>query len=894
MSCYEDRIFIYDSGISYIYSITSLTFQTLPQGPILNSSCAILTQSSAYVLFGLESSDFSYNIYSIDLQELTWTYKTTENTAHLFGCAYIENNIYTFGGIEIQGLSNKLTKYYIDNIQSEIISSNITYPKARRFATMTYLLGSAYLIGGEYQGELLNDVWKLDIIKNTWHAVEYYNDFKGISKHCACSFAGSVVVFGGMTRDGLTSELLELSSELHWSKVSTSENKPSPRASACIVSVGAVLYIFGGVTHAGLSPELWKFEFGTLSYVKIATYVIGIAYHHCEIEDDILFVSFGKLSSGQYNSDVLAFSLSSLTFSTISTISYTATGSAVMTSSSYILLLGGEYYSHLSNSIYLFNVSDGAILEKHTLQSYFYGGSYTAFNKTIIVFGGSRGINSIPLSSNEASLYKIQYSSFPCPKGTKISNKTCEACPPGTYSDTLNSNDCTNCSKGTYNNNSMSHSKVFCLPCPYGYFSNEEGLSACYSCPSFSYCPVGAINPKIAYTESSITSINPNLSQSSTSAYNITLNLEIASIILGLAIIIWFALHKRFRVFIKIADIFKQNHNDKLNEPMILKKTEIGGCFTILFVIAGACLSAVTIIYFTLENSSTSQALVPLVSILQDYPDISGDITFWIYLNNYGGVCPINIACKNAIYAYDMEYSLFDTSCESIDGNCILTSYCKNCRLKSFPQLSMKVTGELCFASSIDVNITASSGIENKISSVIVDVQPETSKVLIGNTPSVVTIDTIYSVFDNEPSLKTGYYVISSTKPTLGSTFDPSDVPFYTSLFLEINLSKQNSALLTKVSQQQAFSLIFTGLLGGITGLLQIFSYFMDLTEGFFMRILYVIKSRRIINKSKKKSRKLDNNFDNSSVLATKKSLLMTDSARSYQEFTCEDGITMT
>ena len=658
-------------------------------------------------------------------------------------------------------------------------------------------------------------------------------------------------------------------------------SRPTPRQGACIVSNDSTLFIFGGETSAGLSGELWKFDIGSSIISLLSTYSVGIAYHACEFSNNILRIIYGKTSTGEYNQFIISVDLNSTSFDWEKSgpLPNPASSAVATVYDDKIVKFGGEFFEMALKEGEIFALDDMEIKTKVTASFGLVGSAFTVFNKSIFTFGGKRTGLAVDQASSGALSYLISIDELFCNKGTRKVAGGCEECPAGTYSDEVDSEECVQCPIGTYNSLSLSHSYLFCMPCPFNTFGPETGLSSCYTCPSFSYCPVGASEPKILYTESSITSINPELSTSSSQVDNLTFNIEMIFLAFGIFLILIFLSSDTLRRLVKKTDIFKQNHNEQLNSPMILKKTEIGGCFTVLFVVAAFCLSIITLLYFFLENESISQALVPLASILNDYPNISGDISFKISLKNFGGVCPTDELCKSSLSLTDFNYSSVDISCDQDKDDCSLHVFCYDCKLAAFPHLKMSIHQSRCFASSIELNITSDSGIQGQKSSTLIKIKPSEKEVLIGKGQSYISIDVIFSVYEDTDKLNTGYYVLSSTEPVVGSAYLPSEVPFFNQLLLDISLNKQNSALLTLVSLKQATELIFTGLLGGITGILQIFSYLMDSTESVYNKVNQKMKSRNKVIKVSEKTDFIKNNFDWKSVLATKHTLWLTDSA---------------
>lgn len=761
------------------------------------------------------------------------------------------------------------------------------------YGTFTILLGEGYLIGGESASEIYADVWKLNLNDFNWEPVLISGEYFGITRHAACTFSGSLIVFGGITNTGLSNKLYQYSLDGYLTEISnTAQATPSPRLGACMVSLNTSLYIFGGETVTGIfSPELWRFDFSNLTYTLIAEHFEGLAYHNCMVEENFLYAMFGKTNSGWYNLNVIRYNTSGYLeeweiFSEFT--EYTAWATVLLIQNE-VIRIGGEIDGLASNEIAIIDLKTGDITEKQSMDWAVFGSASGTFNKTVYMIGGVQSIGNVPVLNPSYRNIQINIPELLCDPGTRSDGNTCRGCRAGTFSLKSNSLDCANCAEGTYNSNSNSDSNKYCLPCPNDKFGPNKGLDACFDCPSFSYCPVGAIQPQLKYTASLENSTNPNLSTSISSYNSISFALEILCIAVGVTLILLFLSNRTIRKWFKSTDIFKQNHNEKLGQPMILRKTEIGGCFTMLFITASIYLSLITLIYFFLENISISQALVPLVSIEQGYNRISGDISFNIFLKNFGADCPGDDTCSKLLTTTDISYSEFLAVCTSIEKTCSLYYKFKDCELGSFPKLELKISKEMCFVSSIEVNITAATGIQDTVSSTLVTISPDEDKVLIGNTPSILSLAVIYSVYNTGTSVTTGYYIISNTQPTLGSAYAPSNVPFYSTLFLDINLNKEDSALLTLTDLQQATQLIVTGLLGGVTGLLQIFSYLMDTTESVYNYAVGKIKNKRKINNISWHSKQLESNFDKESVLITRQSIRMADCSFSSNDITVED-----
>lgn len=874
-------VYLYTNSTIACYNVSSGLFTEIATGPELSKVCIALISDSIYLIDTVYSTK-DQEIQIFNMISNTWDSVSLNFSIHSFACSSFSDSLYLFGGYTEVGLTNELFDYSSQTTNLTILSQNLTYPDPRSYSTLNSLLGSHFLIGGSNKGKFYSDIWTTAYDKLSWQKIDYKGNFIGLSHHCSCIYAGSLIIYGGLSASGLNSKLFKFSFSGEMTEISFSGLAPTARMGSCIVANDSDLFIFGGETKSGYSGELWKFQIGDLSFSLESTYEHGVAYHNCELSGSVLKIMNGRLNDGKYNEFIVEKNLSDIDSDWVHSGPYdNPSSSGIATAFGPVLAkFGGEYYGKVVEIGQIIELSTDEILFNADYSFGLLGSAFTVFNKSIFIYGGkgSRQKLNFP-NANSWNFYLIIPELY-CNKGMKKSGSICSACPQGTYNDEIDSDTCKKCPKGTYNKNTISRSKFFCLPCPYNKFGPNEGMSECLSCPSFSYCPVGASEPKILYTESAITSINPYLSTSTSKIDTIILDLEIIFVSFGVFAILLFISSKKYRSLAKLTDIFKINHNDKLGVPMILRKTKIGGCFTILFILASICLSIITLLYFFLDNETVSQALVPSASIVKDYPDITGDMSFNLTLVNYGGQCPDNDACEGVLTSNDIEFDSKSVRCQGVDGNCQIIFSCVRCKLGNFPSLKLFIKESRCFASGIDLNITSDSGINNKISSVLVKIKPSSdNNVLIGLLPSIVNIDVIYSVYKDTSELSTGFYVLSNTEPDVGSNCDAADVPLYNTILLNIILNKQNSALLTLISVKVATELILTGLLGGITGVLEIFSIMMDATESSYKFVARKFKSKMKVNKVSKKTEEIRNNFDWKSVLATKKSLWIADSA---------------
>ncbi|OMJ74619.1 hypothetical protein SteCoe_26399 [Stentor coeruleus] len=479
-----------------------------------------------------------------------------------------------------------------------------------------------------------------------------------------------------------------------------------------------------------------------------------------------------------------------------------------------------------------------------------YGHSVSHYGDAFYMFGGGNAVKSaiIPNSINNI-LYKItiKESSFeiPCSEGTI--KPDCTPCTEGTY---FLIDHCQPCPKGTYSSYISATNVDQCYPCPAGKYSPDEGLSYCIECPIGTECPVGTFNPIYILDVISSSSIQP-LAYSGQSTY-ITENVikmwysvvAFCFLMLFLAVIfnkVWMILSK--------VDVFANQHSQDLNVPIIYKKTNIGGLFSLLFILVAFVSIAGSIMNYTLNNITEIKALVPVMTIEDDILAKSFAIVTTFY--TYGGKCissenvdtillPSSMIClKDISYTIEgLSYSSVTNTCEMIDSNCIVRLEFSNLELiQSIASVYIELKESRSFANNIGVNITSSSSIPNEVSNIFVIIEPPSKNYLFrGTVPTTIYFKLTPSVFTSEstewPSFETGFHISTSENPDIGSIATQKTIYSQAYLRTLINIEKSETGMKTQRKLNNTLFVFIGGLLGSVFGLMGIFTTAMVFTEG--------------------------------------------------------------
>jgi hypothetical protein len=222
-------------------------------------------------------------------------------------------------------------------------------------------------------------------------------------------------------------------------------------------------------------------------------------------------------------------------------------------------------------------------------------------------------------------------------------------------------------------------------------------------------------------------------------------------------------------------DIFTANHSHDLGVPIIHKKTNVGGLFSLFFIFSAIVTVIAAIVTYSLDNVTEIKALVP--SIALDYiisaKNVEMNTTFYIY----GGECVYNSSCIPEIgyYIEGLEYKSIKQKCYLENNNCIVSLMFDELSLVSTTSSILIEMREVAsYASYIGVNISSTSSIPSEISSAFIPVDPKSSEhIFRGTTPSIISYKFTPSVFTSEsgnwPSLETGFHISSYNDVTIGS-----------------------------------------------------------------------------------------------------------------------------
>ena len=830
--------------------------------------CRYLTTSfiykdEFYITFGWLSDFYmdSSNIIKINLIEEVKNWKIVLDNAALardsHSSTIAENCLYLYGGYYTKAKvkSNQLTKMKLETMEYFDINPNILIPKGRYAHSMHLINSELYVFGGKDSDQRYNEIWIFNPTTTLWRQITGKGTVPSARIfHAADAKGDALLIWGGEDSSGLKDDMYIFNVITStWTQLNPlSSVNPSAAKGACLVFSTPMIYIYGGIVSSDISNSLWQYELGANIFTLVSSSGLRhTSYSTCYLIDQKFYVAFGSMHEEAPSQQIAYFDLNTkqwVIYHSHESVDHDSAMSIQIMINNKLIRIGGEEWMLTpSNTIDISGPGNDFYVLSEPLSVYCYASGFAYFNKSVYVFGGG-SVLGLNLRSNVAMNLMMQISMEDickggvcdalCSLGTYEKNGICHLCLPGSYAEGFGNTECVKCEAGTYSSSYGATSNRQCLPCEEGTYAPRIGSSFCISCPVLYSCPVGSKAPIIPREFITSSSVQPTLYTQPNFESTLTYFQLSVGLTLGFTLVIILSIEKTRNKLEKI-DIYKDKHNTKLNEYLLLKQTKIGGCFSVLFLVTAIILMGSTFINFSLGNIQESKGLVPLVVLEADVDAFqASEILIIVWLNLYGGECAKETECLPEIYInrYNFICEKFYKTCElSETHSCVIKLVCLNGEIHTGAYLTIELTEKLSYSSTIQVNITSSSSVPNKISSMFTAIWPDSDKVFIGPTASEFFFTATPSLFKSEssdwPSKETGYHFSSGKGSLLGSQYKPEDLPSVSYLRLSIYIEKSTTALLTTRYFKQEALYFLSSLLGSVFGLMGVFGGIMKSFE---------------------------------------------------------------
>ena len=725
-------------------------------------------------------------------------------------------------------------------------------PKARISHSLVLINYKLYLFGGINSGVVFNDVWIFEFSSLTWQAIAAKGTIPASRySHAAGASGDAFVIWGGRDLSGSRDDIFIFNSITQtWTELYPSSTaKPRPAYGACMVFRSPLVYLYGGDAESEMSNELWKYDLGTNNFSLVSDQGLrSVKYSFCFYNMSRIYVALGSMDGEEPSSQIDFYDLEKEEWEIYhyhEVLTWEAAQASHVFVDPEIIRIGGEMWMLSPNKrVDVFAPGDGVVSLDWEMDMYIYAGASAYFNKSIYMFGGGTVIGKNLRSEVAHNLFlEIKVNEIcdyakckaKCSPGTYERSGTCIVCPPGSFSSGIGNTECSICPSGTYNNNLGSTSAEQCLPCPEGTYNDAFGAKSCFDCPQEMYCPVGSKLPMDNVIYKTSDSVQPPLYKLPEVYHSMIIYQVLVSVPLFIVLILFLVI-PRCRSRLRKLDMFDSQHNNKLNDYVITKKTLIGGCFSFLFVIGTFLLIGSTLISYFKDNINESKGLIPLVVLESEVSSISTkELSLQLWLDLYGGECEKNSECIPSIQVYlsELYCSNATYSCEMTSSNsCKIVIKCKNAEISTGSQISVSLTEKLSYASGIRINLTSSSSVPDQISSVFLSIKPSAGKVFIGSAASEFYFIATPSLFKSEsnswPSEETGYHISKGATSKIGNQVKPENLPSVSYLFVNVFIEKSTSGLLTLRTLKQDFIYFVSSILGSASGLFGIAGFVMS------------------------------------------------------------------
>lgn len=802
---------------------------------------SLLSEDTIYMLPGLDNNENIKTTQAFNITKSSIEGSLINTDTMHYSATVFESFFYIFGG-GTQTYSNKLL--IIDPMKAEnsVLSENYILPEPRNFASLVSIEQSLYMFGGSSENkEYFNDMWKFSTITNTWEKVETTGTLPGARSQFGYISAGyRIFIYGGIGSEYF-SDLFEYNSFANnWKSLDENiEVKPVGRSGACIAYLDDNIYIYGGTKNSVIFTDLWVFNLKTVQYSELSSGPNSEVQNSCIIDKTANVLYVVSTPSSYCYKKIMIYNIINDTWQLVDNSVFKGSGSTDFIIKGQLISIGGSMWnSHLKKSISTFDILTSKT-SSFTMKIGFYGSVATHFSDSLYIFGGVllKG-NILGVVSCASTLIKLKLEEVllatHCSPGTYLENGECVLCPSGKYSKFVNSEQCLECSRGSYSKIKGATSLQQCLPCSAETWNNLTGQSFCRDCPSNFFCPYGSSYPSEfqVISEDSYTQPDSYKEQTLKYTYYSTLaaGLIAALFCVGLVGVIFLT---KIRQKLYLVDIYTNLHNHKHLVPMYIKKTNLGGCCSIVFITSAFTFILLTVIRYEFLNIVEIRTLVPLVTVSDTF---KSDFEFEVSLYYYGGDCEgENDKCTplSSIESSGMNRQL-TSECKKDGQTCIIKMKCTDCEVITSSSILLKFFEEYSFCSYISVNLTSSTSIPDKKSTVRLFTTSDSNTYFKGTVPTIFTFSLIPTLFKSDTVDSSGYHISKDVPVIKGSQYKSEGFSYGSGLSIEIDLAVSNTCLHISRGHKMTQAELFSALIGTIFGFLSSIGGLMNYSEKYY------------------------------------------------------------
>ena len=736
----------------------------------------ILFPQLSFYRFDFSTSDWVKLQSSLPFDEWSYYHTTTK----------VNEKVYKAFGKSNKSLLNSVTMIELgDEMAHTILSPQYISPEPRRNHLSFMSYKEMYIYGGiTDEGIFLKDLWKYNFERKIWIKVDYTGTPPLIRENMAFVSVSDIglFVFGGQSGNEFFNDIYFYEQKNSvWVKYSGYKSAPNSRYASCVVYSKQKLYVIGGQNNQFSFSDIWTFDSLENTFILLEDSLpFSIAFHKCwSVEKGsqlYIYVMGGKSFDGITTKKVHLITVTSLSDTKYSVKTdellydyylYLYNTALVVSGNSGHLMIGTAFEGTVNSTMVSYDICKNQISFLNLPSKYgVFSHSAVHYGKSIYVFGGGYSVDGNQIDNSATNfLYNFSLPEIlNCSLGLFEEDGECKSCPIGTYGNynsrcitdnycslcSIIENTCSGCDFGKFLDKEGSTSKYTCSACPHGKFSNKLNSTKCLDCSESSYCPIGSTKPLNYNQNYKFSSVQPAVYESKKMYASLFVNN-----IWYTAIVIIFVLFLNFLLFSKLRhslikiDLFTDSHPQKLNVPVIYRRTNFGGLFSIIFIILFFSIVISAYITYTYDNIVETRTLVPLVTV--DEKTEAKEFIVYSKFHEYGGECvgqgQGNCNSELIINETGISYKEKYFECELIGKNCLVKIVYQDIEIGGNFEIYYKMKEILSYANLITVNITVSTGIPEGNSQNFIPIYPDPEEFIFrGTSPTVLNFETIPTV----------------------------------------------------------------------------------------------------------------------------------------------------
>ena len=797
------------SGDQFLNSIMRLDLDNL--SPIVKCTTEFLLDSDSpsrrvgaslayvagkfYLYGGKESSNYLGDLYTLDLNTITWSeivsYGSIPSPRCFHSSASEGKYMVIVGGIGINGILQR--DYFM--LETETLTWTILTPKSSARPPPVYSncivvqFPKIYAVGGVEDSHLTNSVWEFDHSTDTFTKLYDYNPSSdtGIFGH-GCSvekdFYGNNILY---TYFG-SSSLIDIP--------------------FCAITS----YNLSNSNRAPVKKSFAKSKFPCRCHNS---------YH--VINSDYLIVAGGERYQQEFFNDIWIINKNTLDVYELDSMLYSAYLSA---------------YSFFNNTLYIFSG-----YSTNGLSVNFPSSDFTVEIELVDI---SHIVPGLTLSCGMGMQIEDGVCRF-CPQGTfnpSSYSSTCKNCMAGYYSPEIGGTSiyqCVPCPEGTY---SLEVSND-CTPCPesktcYIGATRENWLSE---------SEVDEVEHYRHHKDQPELYEPPNILK-----FKAILWLIVFGIIFLFTLI--FAIDWKVRIFFSYYDIYKNNHiemvctpeGELINKPLTIMPSKVGGYFTFVTILILCAIAIDSVYKYAKTNIQEEIILVPIDSLIEKEDFDSNSLKVYLMFSSYRGVCDFS----SFYLSHSKNVKVESREIESRNPLCEIYYHMKTTDIiETGDYIRFYFNDTLAYSSDINIRLKTHSSIPGTNSIVTQHLTASTGKVFRGANDNQFYFSFLPSYFKEIETFdeysRLGYVLSISNQPEKGTEVDPREIGTNSGLGIKINLMRIEVGITTYKSPQVELMDYMLKFMVDLPGTILMFSFFLWFYEFFYNLCKGKTSGRRIL-----------------------------------------------